>query len=90
MRLEVLHVAGCPHLQAMLDGLAQATDATVATRLIETAEDAERYGMAGSPTLLVDGVDPFGTGGKPSLSCRLYRSGVPSVAELRSATEDAG
>jgi hypothetical protein len=30
--------------------------------------------MCGSPTVLVDGVDPFGGAG-PSLACRLYRSG---------------
>jgi hypothetical protein len=48
--------------------------------------------MTGSPTVLVDGADPFrvpGTG--PSVSCRLYRGadgsagGAPSVSELRAA-----
>jgi hypothetical protein len=46
--------------------------------------------MNGSPTLLIDGVDPFGRPGlRPSLSCRLYPdengslSGAPSVTQLR-------
>jgi hypothetical protein len=48
--------------------------------------------MTGSPTLLVDGVDPFARPGlTPSVSCRLYRdetgaiAGAPSVAALRRA-----
>lgn len=87
MRLEVLHVPDCPHLQAMLDRLAQVTDAPVTTRLIETTADAERYGMTGSPTLLVNGADPFSADGKPSMSCRL--GGAPSIEELRSVTAAA-
>ena len=46
--------------------------------------------MHGSPTLLVDGTDPFAVPGQPpSLSCRLYRdaagrmSGAPTVEALR-------
>src|SRR4051794_14140426 len=49
-----------------------------------------RRGMTGSPTLLIDGTDPFARpGSEPSLSCRLYPSengrveGAPSVDDLR-------
>jgi len=52
--------------------------------------------MHGSPTLLIDGVDPFGPPDqRPSLSCRLYRdaagrpAGAPSVEALRQALETA-
>jgi len=52
--------------------------------------------MHGSPTLLIDGVDPFAEPGQPpSLSCRLYRdddgrtSGAPSAGQLRHAIEQA-
>jgi hypothetical protein len=48
----------------MLSRLAQATDLPVTTRLIDTDEDAARFGMAGSPTLLIDGVDPFAPPGR--------------------------
>jgi hypothetical protein len=48
--------------------------------------------MTGSPTLLIDGHDPFAEpGSAASLSCRLYRDesgrivGAPSVAQLRRA-----
>jgi hypothetical protein len=52
--------------------------------------------MRGSPTLLLDGIDPFAVAGqRPSLSCRLYRDpdgradGAPSVDALRNAIEQA-
>ena len=60
---------------------------------ISTTEAAEA-GMHGSPTLLVDGVDPFAAPGQPpSLSCRLYRDaagradGAPPVDALRRVLE---
>jgi hypothetical protein len=53
--------------------------------------------MHGSPTLLIDGQDPFADPDTPSsLSCRLYRApdgrqqGAPSVADLRGVLHDAG
>ncbi|MFF0446266.1 alkylmercury lyase family protein [Streptomyces sp. NPDC004609] len=61
---------------------------------IEVTDPAEaaRLGMTGSPTVLIDGTDPFTTPGTPaSVSCRLYRGpdgtvdGAPSVPELRRA-----
>jgi hypothetical protein len=91
MRLEVLHVPDCPNLEPLLERLAQVTDLPVVTRVIETDADAARFAMAGSPTLLVDGVDPFAAGGECGVSCRLYRDdagrvvSTPSVEQLRGA-----
>lgn len=93
MDLVVLHVADCPHLPVLLDRLTMVTDAPVVTRLVETDADAARYGMAGSPTLLVDGVDLFRAPGDRAsgLSCRIYRADdgglapTPSVEQLRAA-----
>lgn len=93
MRLQILHMPDCPNtavLLARLDGLAaQCRDFTVENQEVRDEHDAVRWGMTGSPTLLVDGVDPFAAGGRsPSLSCRLYVdeagavSGAPSVAQL--------
>jgi hypothetical protein len=49
--------------------------------VIANETDAAAAGMHGSPTLLVDGIDPFAAPGQPtSLSCRLA---VPSADELR-------
>ncbi|MEI8406495.1 MULTISPECIES: hypothetical protein [unclassified Kribbella] len=91
MRLEVLHVPDCPNLPLLLERLAQVTDLPVMTRVIDSDDEAARFGMAGSPTLLVDGIDPFAASGDYSLSCRLYRDhdgrvvSVPSIEQLRSA-----
>jgi hypothetical protein len=72
---------------------------TVPVDLVEVAdqEQAAERGMTGSPTVLIDGVDPFAVpGAAPSLSCRLYRAadgtveGAPGVADLRRALLDAG
>ncbi|HSN10891.1 MAG TPA: thioredoxin family protein [Propionibacteriaceae bacterium] len=42
---------------------------------VETDEDAERLQFHGSPTILVDGRDPFETSGLTvGLSCRVYRT----------------
>jgi len=54
---------------------------------VATHEDAQRLGMHGSPTILVNGSDPFPSEDDPSVACRLYRTadgveGAPSVAEL--------
>jgi hypothetical protein len=52
--------------------------------------------MHGSPTLLINGADPFAEPGQdPSMSCRLYHdengqlSGAPSLSQLRQAIEQA-
>lgn len=93
MKLEVLHVPDCPNLQPLLDRLAEVTDLPVATRVIETDAGAARLGMAGSPTLLIDGVDPFSdpVACECGVSCRIYRDQdgrivpAPSVEQLRDA-----
>jgi hypothetical protein len=95
MRLEVLHVRDCPNLPPMLARLAEVTDQPVTTRLIETETEAVTFGMAGSPTLLIDGVDPFATAQDCDCdcgpSCRLYRDpqgrivAAPSAEQLRDA-----
>ncbi|WP_406055421.1 alkylmercury lyase family protein [Kribbella sp. NBC_00889] len=87
MRLEVLHVPDCPNLLPLLERLAQVTDLPISTRMIESPADAERFGMAGSPTLLIDGQNPFAMGATPSLACRLS---VPSTKQLREAVNSSG
>lgn len=57
---------------------------------VETVEEAERLGFRGSPTILIDGVDPFAVGDEsPGIFCRVYQTetgpdGSPSVAQLLS------
>jgi hypothetical protein len=97
MRLEIVQVPDCPNvalLERRLDEALAVSSAPVerAHRIVEDLETAAAVGMTGSPTLLVDGVDPFaGPGVAPSVSCRLYPGedgrvhGAPSVAALRRA-----
>lgn len=100
MQLTVLAEPGCPNapllkdrLTAVLDGRA---DVSVSQQVISDEGEAARWGMHGSPTLLIDGVDPFAEPGQtPSMSCRLYRaengqlSGAPSVGQLQQVIEEA-
>jgi hypothetical protein len=94
MELVLLTVAGCPNAAAFEERLAAALtehpEMVVRHRVVGNEREAAEAGMHGSPTLLVDGTDPFAAPGQPSsLSCRLYRDAsgqagpVPSVAELR-------
>lgn len=96
MRVELLHVPGCPSAGPLLDRLAELLegrpDAYVQARAVATVRQAAETGMTGSPTLLIDGTDPFRTpGATPSVSCRLYRNedgqvtGLPSSGQLRAA-----
>jgi hypothetical protein len=100
MRIDVLVVPDCPNGPVVIERLAQAlagrADVQVETRVIDTVEQAEQWGMHGSPTVLVDGRDPFAAPGTPaSLSCRLYQGdgeggraqGAPSLARLRQALD---
>lgn len=98
MRLQILHVPDCPgaevlgsRLAALLGGR---TDTRVTRQVVVSEDDARRLGMNGSPTLLVDGADPFiSRGPQPSLSCRLYADqhghaeSAPTIAQLREALE---
>jgi hypothetical protein len=94
MHLKVLAVPDCPNapvlkgrLAAVLGGRA---DVPVSHQMISDESEAARWGMHGSPTLLIDGADPFAEPGQPpSMSCRLYRnddgqtSGAPSAVQLQ-------
>lgn len=101
MRITVLTVPGCPNatvvkerIAAALAGRAAAVDLVEVTDL----DQAARWGMTGSPTVLLDGVDPFAVpGAEPTVSCRLYRGtsggpveGSPTEDGLRQALEAAG
>jgi hypothetical protein len=98
MHLTVLAVPDCPNAPALEDRLAAVlhgrAGVSVSHEVISSEADAASWGMHGSPTLLIDGMDPFAEPGQPpSVSCRLYRdddglvSGAPSVGQLRQAFE---
>lgn len=70
--------------QAMPAGQA----APMSPALVATEEEAERVSFRGSPTILIDGVDPFAAGDEPiGLSCRIYRTpdgyaGSPTLEQI--------
>jgi hypothetical protein len=75
------------------------TGTRVRTTVVTSQEQAERLGFAGSPTILINGNDPFAAPGRShaALACRIYRgpsgpngpAGVPDLAALRRAVEHA-
>ncbi|MET9382108.1 hypothetical protein ABZY09_13720 [Streptomyces sp. NPDC002928] len=95
MEIEILVVRDCPNRQLAVERLRQALDEAelgatpFTTRVIADQAEAERSGFTGSPTILIDGRDPFGEAdAAPSLSCRIYRtpggvSGAPDPGLLR-------
>ena len=101
MELTVLAIPGCPNAP-VLDRrlavvLAGRPEVTVTRQVITDAAEATRWGMHGSPTLLVNGQDPFAEpGARPAVACRIYRGedgrpdGAPTVAALLRVLEQAG
>jgi hypothetical protein len=96
MDVTVLAIAGCPHVALLEERLAAALAGgpppVIIRRVITDPGEAARAGLHGSPTVLLDGSDPFATPGQAaSMSCRLYDNGTgqlegaPSVGRLRRA-----
>ncbi|HEX5496006.1 MAG TPA: hypothetical protein VFX70_15665 [Mycobacteriales bacterium] len=97
MRIELLVVPGCPNEEPAAAAIRRALvnlrlpDTPVHIRVVETAGEAEGKAFGGSPTILLDGVDPFAEPGvRPVLACRLYPTpaglaGVPDDRMLRQA-----
>lgn len=90
----VLYFDGCPNWQGALDSL-RAVGVEPELRRVESPDDAKRLGFAGSPTILINGRDPFATGAEPiGMACRVYATpagfaGSPTEAQLREALDAA-
>jgi hypothetical protein len=93
IEIDLLYSPDCPNrslARAHLDEALASTGlaALVREQEIRTSEEAARLGMRGSPTILIDGRDPFGAAaGSTVLSCRLYDgeagyTGAPKVEQL--------
>jgi hypothetical protein len=93
MEITLQYFDDCPNWQ-ITDGhlsslVAEGLDATVAHQRIESIDNAIEHRFRGSPTVLIDGVDPFAHHEAPSgLSCRIYDTesgpaGSPTLEQLR-------
>ncbi len=95
MRVTLRYFDGCPNWEIALGRVREvlATSgpgvAEVELERVPTEEEAERLRFRGSPTVLVDGVDPFADEAAPvGLACRVYRTergleGAPSLDQLK-------
>lgn len=89
-RIEILAVAGCAHLalaqHRCRDASAHRADISITTTVVDDEADAQRRGMRGSPTILIDGTNGFdGPDTATSCSCRVGPDAVPSTDTLRAA-----
>jgi hypothetical protein len=82
MNVTLLHIEECPNWMEAGERLTNALAATghgderVDFVLLNTTDEAAQHPFAGSPTILVDGVDLFpGAEVTSSLACRVYRTG---------------
>jgi hypothetical protein len=90
----LLDLTGCPNWQEVERGLAviaaEQPDITVTRHLVESSAEAERTGFHGSPSSLIDGIDPFAEpGAGVGLACRVSTpkglAGAPTLDQLRAA-----
>lgn len=95
MEITLQYFEGCPnwkiteqHLNRLI---ANGLQASLAYELVDTEELAIERGFRGSPTVLIDGVDPFAEAETPlGVACRVYRTekgpaGSPTIDQLRDA-----
>lgn len=96
MHVELLYFEGCPHwtiAEERLRAVAGARGLRVERRLVTTPEEAERARFRGSPTILVDGRDPFARDDEGfGLSCRVFQTpsgpaGSPTIEQLEEALD---
>jgi hypothetical protein len=100
MEITLQYFDGCPnweitdrHLRALI---ANGVEASISYEVVETYEIAVQLGFRGSPTVLIDGVDPFAVADEPvGLACRVYQTeagpaGSPSVDQLLQAVGGKG
>jgi hypothetical protein len=101
MEVRLQYFDGCPSwettykwLREALDELGQGAVELVLER-VQTREEAERLQFVGSPTVLIDGRDPFAPSeARHGLACRIYLTpeglaGSPTREQLREALSAA-
>jgi hypothetical protein len=94
MKVTLLYCGDCPnwtvadqHLRELAAGN---PEVLIERRVVNTVADAIATEFRGSPSILVDGVDPFASPDTPiGLTCRIYQTpngpaGSPALDQLRS------
>lgn len=101
MRVEILRIDECPSWQQAVAAVRAAAlqiaidDLDLTVRVIRTGADAADAGFAGSPTILINGHDPFPSEAPiGELACRIYwtergAAGAPTVDQLVAALQAA-
>ena len=101
MSVTLRYFDGCPNWRTTYERLRDVlreegmTDIEPILERIETDEDAERLQFVGSPTVLIDGRDPFaGREATFGLACRVYQTpdglaGSPTLEQLREVIHTA-
>ena len=99
MEVVILHIDECPNWEEAGARVRVAFDASGPTdtdlelTLLTSPKDAKAVVFAGSPTILLDGIDALPSVGRISaLACRVYRTetglaGAPTVAQLSEAIQ---
>ena len=93
MDVRLLYFDGCPNWLTTQGRLGEALSivglpADVSLVNVRTPEEADRLSFRGSPTVLLNGADPFADDSAPvGLSCRVFRTpeglrGSPTVEQL--------
>lgn len=91
MGITVLHIGDCPSLVLLRQRISEALDrlglAATHDDVVVGTDDAIALGFGGSPTILIDGRDPFPADPAGALACRLYptpsgRQGAPTIEQL--------
>lgn len=98
VRIRILHVDGCRHLESTLELVRsvlvrEGARATVEVIEVKSGPEAVRLRFLGSPTVQIDGVDVEPTARTRSdfgMACRLYGgSGLPSHGMMAAAMQEA-
>jgi hypothetical protein len=94
VQIELLYFDGCPNWRVAAERVREAlvrlgrADVPIVRTKVASVEEAAVGSFRGSPTILVDGRDPFADPGAPvGLSCRVYvtdvgLAGAPTVDQL--------
>ena len=102
MKITIQYFDGCPHWTLADERVKNAVrdsareDVELDYQLIDSPEAAERARFRGSPSILIDGRDPFARGDEAfGMSCRVYQTaegtqGAPTEAQLRTLLATCG